>query len=1826
MRYFYLFQHTHKSRSHKLTFRLLFLLIFFSGVAFVPYLAPPPGLTTPEPIGAFLNGILPDQTPGDGGNISWGVAPIYPNLSFQDPLVILPHPTQNKIIVASRQGLIEIFDDNPNVSNKQTLIDLRTQVGVVWDAGFLGMAFHPEFGQAGSPNRNYFYVYYTAKGPNGQYGPFSCGSGCFTCFDNPNWYGSYLRLSRFTVNDGTLTASPGSEQIMINVRQYNGTHRGGGLVFGDDGFLYLTIGDQARYSGAQNLVNNFEGGVIRLDVDQKGGSISHAPRRKMGVHTGNVDEYTGVGYYVPNDNPWLSTSSGLFEEFWTIGHRSPHRMTKDRLTGDLWIGEVGQGSREEINLVEKGGNYGWPAYEGNLGPTDRCNTGTTLSIGTYKPPVTDFLRSEANSIIGGYVYRGAAFPSLYGQYICGGYSQDRIFAVESNGNKTVLTSFTPGSLITFGESTSGELLMGRQNGNTTLYTLTGTGGNEPAPQLLSQTGAFKNLSTLEPEDGVIPYDMIEDFWSDGAEKSRWLAIPNNGTHNTAAEQIQFSENGNWTFPTGAVLIKHFEIGGRRLETRFEVLGTDGNFYYLTYKWNSQGTDATLLLDGLDETITVNGQSQVWHYPSPSECVNCHKQAAGNVLGLKTRYLNRNLTYPKTGQTGNQLVTLSYLGILDQNITDADVGGFLTSAAKNDANASLEFRARSYLDLNCANCHQPGTGNRAVFDARLTTPLTQQDLINGPLNDNLGISGARVIVPQDLPRSMIHHRMNSLQSGVAMPPLAKNVVDDDGVQLIADWINSLTPTNPTEEGLEANYFDNQDFTNPIINRIDPVVNFNWGTGSPDPSMGADNFSIRWDGLIEVPVSGSYTFYTNTDDGVRLWVNDQLLIDKWIPQSPTEWSASISLTQGALVNITMEYYEQGGGAVAQLSWSGPGIGKQIIPSQYLHPPGYSPFPPCTASGNILMERWDNITGTSVSQIPLSTAPDANQLLTLFEIPTDAADNYGARVSGYICAPATGDYTFWLASDDNGELWLSTDSTEANKALIASVPGWTSPREWTKFPEQQSSPVYLEAGKKYYVEALMKEGAGLDNMAVGWQLPGGTMERPITGSRLSPADAVPIAQDQTITFDPIGDKFTTDGPFQLVASASSGLPVSFSIVSGPASVSGNTVTLDGNTGTVVVRASQAGDANYNPAPDVDQSFDVTEPAGDCFVEAGGQVVMEAENYSTAIAGTGNASGSNWQSYSDGAASAGTALRAEPNTGVWTGLNLNGPRLDYEINFSTTGTYRVYVRSSAPGANDDSYHVGLNGNAVTNNSGYGMDINGSWAWADDANGGQDVEIVVPSTGKHTFNLWMREDGVQVDKIVLTKLSGPSGVGPAESAKGACGGAANQAPVASFTATPTSGIAPLQVNVDASASSDNEGPIASYSWNFGDGNTATGVTASHIYTNEGQYTITLIVTDQAGLTGQSSTQINVSPDPGNGALCFTESNGQVIIEAENYSAASAGTGNVSGNSWQTYSDGTASGGSGVQAMPDQGGWTGLNTNGPRLDYDITFNTTGTYYVYIRSAGSGSQSDSYHAGLNGTAVTNSSAYGMDNNGPWQWVDDANGGTPVQVVVSSTGQHTFNIWMREDGVQIDKIVLKLASGKPSGSGPAESPQSLCPSQNNLAFAVAEQNGDAQINWGNFHEAFQDYHILERSTDGQIYQVLTEDEIIVDQSDFSFTDLQVDQLGVSKIYYRLRIVDAQGQTRNTRHGVLEFGAFKDVFRLYAYPSPATERLIVEFEDPKGLAGGIRVLNLQGKAIFEENSLGKYLDRKIKLDVSNWPGGVYYIQLFNDRMSESVRVVVK
>ncbi len=155
----------------------------------------------------------------------------------------------------------------------------------------------------------------------------------------------------------------------------------------------------------------------------------------------------------------------------------------------------------------------------------------------------------------------------------------------------------------------------------------------------------------------------------------------------------------------------------------------------------------------------------------------------------------------------------------------------------------------------------------------------------------------------------------------------------------------------------------------------------------------------------------------------------------------------------------------------------------------------------TGSISRDVWLNIPGYDLNSIPWNTTADISDEMTKFEAPIDVYDHYGTRMSGYICPPQSGNYTFWISSDDQGELWLSTDANPDNVQLIAEVDGWTYPQVWDKYSGQQSAEIYLEAGRQYYVEAFQKEHEGLDNLAVGWQWPNGTMERPIQGAHLSP-----------------------------------------------------------------------------------------------------------------------------------------------------------------------------------------------------------------------------------------------------------------------------------------------------------------------------------------------------------------------------------------------------------------------------------------------------------------------------------------------------------------------------------------------------------------------------------------------------------------------------------------------------------------------------------------------------------------------------------------------------
>ncbi len=241
--------------------------------------------------------------------------------------------------------------------------------------------------------------------------------------------------------------------------------------------------------------------------------------------------------------------------------------------------------------------------------------------------------------------------------------------------------------------------------------------------------------------------------------------------------------------------------------------------------------------------------------------------------------------------------------------------------------------------------------------------------------------------------------------------------------------------------------------------------------------------------------------------------------------------------------------------------------------------------TGQGNLLREWWNGIGGVAVSGLTSDPrypdSPDGSDLITSFETPTNIANDYGTRVSGFIHAPVTGDYTFWIASDDNGELWLSTDKDPGNVSRIAHVPGWTTSRQWTKYPEQRSAQISLQAGERYYVSALFKEAGGGDNLAVSWQYPGQS-QVVIDGAHLSlyspPVNSVPvlagIATQSGTRFETVSLQVSaSDADGDTLVYSANGLPGGLSIDSASGLITGTLLAVGNSSPAITVNDGNGG-----------------------------------------------------------------------------------------------------------------------------------------------------------------------------------------------------------------------------------------------------------------------------------------------------------------------------------------------------------------------------------------------------------------------------------------------------------------------------------------------------------------------------------------------------------------------------------------------------------------------------------------------------------------------------
>ncbi len=659
---------------------------------------------------------------------------VFNNLTFNEPLGLLQAPGDNsRFFVLERRGRVRVFANNNNVSTAGDFINLTTSINSQsQEAGLLGMAFHPSF----ATNREVFLSYTDSSSPTG------------------------LRsvIARYRSTDNGQTLNPSTREILLTVNQPYSNHNGGHIAFGPDGYLYIGFGDGGSggdpQGNAQNL-NTVLGKMLRIDVNETNGTTPYA---------------------IPPTNPFRS--GGGRPEIYAWGLRNPWRWSFDRATGELWLGDVGQGALEEVDKIQLGGNYGWNRKEGT-----RCYNASSCSNAGVIDPIVQYGRGDGISITGGFVYRGSAIPSLVGRFVYGDYGSGRIWAVTYNDvtgqaapQQLMDTNF---AIASFGEDQAGELyLTDFSGGKIRKLVPQGTPPPNNFPQKLSQTGCFDPSDPRKPLPALVPYDINAPLWSDGAAKERYLAIPDGTT-------IRINADGDWDFPNGSVLVKTFWLSGKRVETRLFMRHSDGNWGGYSYEWNSAQTDATLLPAG--KSVQVGAQE--WKFPSRAECLACHTAAAGRSLGLETAQLNRETTYPVTGRTRHQLETLSGLGFLQTAITTP--AGQLPRFAPTDGADPVDAKARAYLHSNCSHCHRPQGPGQGPSDLRHSVSLAQMGICNvNPQNGTLGVTNARVLAPGAPERSLLSVRMHALDAN-RMPKIGSSVVDPLGTKVVDDWIRSMT---------------------------------------------------------------------------------------------------------------------------------------------------------------------------------------------------------------------------------------------------------------------------------------------------------------------------------------------------------------------------------------------------------------------------------------------------------------------------------------------------------------------------------------------------------------------------------------------------------------------------------------------------------------------------------------------------------------------------------------------------------------------------------------------------------------------------------------------------------------------------------------------------------------------------------------------------------------------------------------------------------------------------------------------------------------------------
>jgi glucose/arabinose dehydrogenase len=674
----------------------------------------------------------------------------YPQLALKRPVAVEMEPGTGKLLLLQnyaweeKRSTLRRFDARPEVSDAETLLELPELA--------YSVCLHPRYAENG-------WIYIGSNGPGANRKPHS-------------------RIVRYTVDrQAPHGIVAGSARTIIEWPSAG--HNGAAMAFGNDGMLYVTSGDGTGLS----------------DLDNVGQDLSSLCSKVLRIDVENASQTEP--YRVPADNPFVGRE-GIRPETWAYGLRNPWRITADRQSGQIWVGQNGQDLREYAHLLERGANYGWSAYEGSRPFIE----GRLRGPSPFTPPTLELDHSVFRSLTGGFVYRGQKFPDLAGAYLYGDYGTGRIWAARHDGQKLLWNrelADTPLAITGFGTNPEGDILVADHSGDA-LYRLepapASGAGSQPFPELLSETGLFSSVRALSPAPGVEAYAINAPAWHDGAVAERWLALPGtraaepNGTSNLTVRAWL-----TWTLPNGTALAQTLTLPAsdgkppRRLETRV-LLKQENDWSAYSYVWNEAQDDAVLApKDGTQLALA----DREWRVPSRSDCLACHSRAANFALSLTSAQLHRDVLHG--GAARNQVAVFIERGLLRAEEPDADAPRLVDPYAPG---APLDERVRSYFATNCAHCHIPNGGGNSTMDLTPWVDPRRQHLVDAvPEHGNFGLSDARLISPGNRAPSVLPTRMALRGNPGQMPPLGTTLPDTAAIQLISEWLQKLpiTPSKP-----------------------------------------------------------------------------------------------------------------------------------------------------------------------------------------------------------------------------------------------------------------------------------------------------------------------------------------------------------------------------------------------------------------------------------------------------------------------------------------------------------------------------------------------------------------------------------------------------------------------------------------------------------------------------------------------------------------------------------------------------------------------------------------------------------------------------------------------------------------------------------------------------------------------------------------------------------------------------------------------------------------------------------------------------------------------